>query len=126
MLLEQHKEAVLNIVSDPELLEEQVNSAVKTLKEYVTCYCSVEYNHICVLIPFSFTMFIFLDDHFLPKFSFSRLCALRIYNKTVFIPVLIFLLHHLGSTRRRQTLVIRLILTTKRGWETGSSRRWRS
>ncbi|XP_056260391.1 uncharacterized protein LOC130187002 isoform X2 [Seriola aureovittata] len=33
MLLEQHKEAVLNLFSDPKLLEEQVNLAVKTLKE---------------------------------------------------------------------------------------------
>ncbi|XP_026209765.1 uncharacterized protein LOC113158230 [Anabas testudineus] len=33
MLLEQHKEAVLNLLSDPKLLEEQVNLAVKTLKE---------------------------------------------------------------------------------------------
>ncbi|XP_054468926.1 uncharacterized protein LOC129102702 isoform X2 [Anoplopoma fimbria] len=33
MLLEQHKEAVLNLLSDPKLLEEQVNFALKTLKE---------------------------------------------------------------------------------------------
>ncbi|XP_078126790.1 uncharacterized protein LOC144530908 isoform X2 [Sander vitreus] len=33
MLLEQHKEAVLNLLSDPTLLEEQVNFALKTLKE---------------------------------------------------------------------------------------------
>nr|XP_020509017.1 uncharacterized protein LOC109998490 isoform X1 [Labrus bergylta] len=33
MLLEQHKEAVLNLLSDPKLLEEHVNSALKTLKE---------------------------------------------------------------------------------------------
>ncbi|XP_040914383.1 uncharacterized protein LOC121195169 [Toxotes jaculatrix] len=33
MLLEQHKEAVLNLLSDPKLLEEQVNHALKTLKE---------------------------------------------------------------------------------------------
>ncbi|KAM7368813.1 hypothetical protein PAMP_013120 [Pampus punctatissimus] len=33
MLLEQHKEAVLNLLSDPKLLEEQVNLALKTLKE---------------------------------------------------------------------------------------------
>ncbi|XP_044031209.1 uncharacterized protein LOC122866086 [Siniperca chuatsi] len=33
MLLEQHKEAVLNLVSNPKLLEEQVNFALKTLKE---------------------------------------------------------------------------------------------
>lgn len=33
MLLEQHKEAVLNLLSDPTLLEEQVNLALKTLKE---------------------------------------------------------------------------------------------
>ncbi|XP_023258435.1 uncharacterized protein LOC111652410 [Seriola lalandi dorsalis] len=33
MLLEQHKEAVLNLFSDTKLLEEQVNLAVKTLKE---------------------------------------------------------------------------------------------
>ncbi|XP_071386720.1 uncharacterized protein [Centroberyx affinis] len=33
MLLEQHKEAVLNLLSEPTLLEEQVNLAVKTLKE---------------------------------------------------------------------------------------------
>lgn len=39
MLLEQHKEAVLNLLSDPKLLEEQVNLAVKTLKEYVNYYC---------------------------------------------------------------------------------------
>lgn len=39
MLLEQHKEAVLNLLSDPKLLEEQVNFALKTLKEYVTYYC---------------------------------------------------------------------------------------
>lgn len=36
MLLEQHKEAVLNLLSNPKLLEEQVNLALKTLKEYVT------------------------------------------------------------------------------------------
>lgn len=35
MLLEQHKEAVLNLLSNPTLLEEQVNFALKTLKEYV-------------------------------------------------------------------------------------------
>nr|XP_057904656.1 uncharacterized protein LOC131102952 [Doryrhamphus excisus] len=33
MLLEQHKEAVLNLLSDPKQLEEQVNKALKTLKE---------------------------------------------------------------------------------------------
>ncbi|XP_020509018.2 uncharacterized protein [Labrus bergylta] len=33
MLLEQHKEAVLNLLSDPKLLEEHVNSALKTLEE---------------------------------------------------------------------------------------------
>ncbi|XP_053196221.1 uncharacterized protein LOC128380435 [Scomber japonicus] len=33
MLLEQHKEALLNLLSDPKLLEEQVNLALKTLKE---------------------------------------------------------------------------------------------
>ncbi|XP_074474824.1 uncharacterized protein LOC141757850 isoform X2 [Sebastes fasciatus] len=33
MLLEQHKKAVLNLLSDPKLLEEQVNFALKTLKE---------------------------------------------------------------------------------------------
>ncbi|XP_032395922.1 uncharacterized protein LOC116704494 [Etheostoma spectabile] len=33
MLLEQHKEAVLNLLSNPTLLEEQVNFALKTLKE---------------------------------------------------------------------------------------------
>lgn len=40
MLLEQHKEAVLNLLSDPKLMEEQVNLALKTLKEYVTHSCS--------------------------------------------------------------------------------------
>lgn len=35
MLLEQHKKAVLNLLSNPTLLEEQVNFALKTLKEYV-------------------------------------------------------------------------------------------
>lgn len=38
MLLEQHKDAVLNLLSDPKLLEEQVNFAMKTLKEYVPIY----------------------------------------------------------------------------------------
>lgn len=38
MLLEQHKDAVLRLLSDPKLLEEQVNFALKTLKEYVI-YC---------------------------------------------------------------------------------------
>ncbi|XP_059214488.1 uncharacterized protein LOC131992813 [Centropristis striata] len=33
MLLEQHKDAVSNLLSDPKLLEEQVNFALKTLKE---------------------------------------------------------------------------------------------
>ncbi|XP_070845190.1 uncharacterized protein [Chaetodon trifascialis] len=33
MLLEQHKEAVLKLLSDPKLLEEQVNFALKILKE---------------------------------------------------------------------------------------------
>ncbi|KAG8010563.1 hypothetical protein GBF38_009678 [Nibea albiflora] len=33
MLLEQHKDVVLNLLSDPKLLEEQVNCALKTLKE---------------------------------------------------------------------------------------------
>lgn len=33
MLLEQHKDAVLNLLSDPKLLEEQVTIALKTLKE---------------------------------------------------------------------------------------------
>ncbi|XP_076014742.1 uncharacterized protein LOC143007338 isoform X2 [Genypterus blacodes] len=33
MLLEQHKDAVLHLLSDPKLLEEQVNLALKTLKE---------------------------------------------------------------------------------------------
>ncbi|KAM9338211.1 uncharacterized protein ABDE67_017771 [Symphorus nematophorus] len=33
MLLEQHKEAVLKLLSDPKLLEEQVNFALKTLEE---------------------------------------------------------------------------------------------
>lgn len=36
MLLEQHKDAVLNLLADPKLLEEQVNFALKILKEYVT------------------------------------------------------------------------------------------
>ena len=39
--MEQHKEAVLNLLSDPKLLEEQVNLALKTLKEYATYYCSL-------------------------------------------------------------------------------------
>ncbi|CAL8278527.1 unnamed protein product [Merluccius merluccius] len=34
MLLEQHKDAVLKLFSEPTLLEEQVNLALKTLKEY--------------------------------------------------------------------------------------------
>ncbi|XP_029300630.1 uncharacterized protein LOC115016748 [Cottoperca gobio] len=33
MLLEQHKDAVLKLLSDPKLLEEQVNFALNTLKE---------------------------------------------------------------------------------------------
>lgn len=33
MLLEQHKDAVLNLLSDPKVLEEQVTLALKTLKE---------------------------------------------------------------------------------------------
>uniref|UniRef100_A0A3P8UHT5 PABC domain-containing protein n=1 Tax=Cynoglossus semilaevis TaxID=244447 RepID=A0A3P8UHT5_CYNSE len=33
MLLEQHKDAVLKLLSDPKLLEEQVTLALKTLKE---------------------------------------------------------------------------------------------
>ncbi|XP_035632440.1 uncharacterized protein LOC118387813 [Oncorhynchus keta] len=33
MLLEQHKEAVLHLLSEPSLLEEQVNLALKTLQE---------------------------------------------------------------------------------------------
>ncbi|XP_034565633.1 uncharacterized protein LOC117831187 isoform X2 [Notolabrus celidotus] len=33
MLLEQHQETVLSLLSDPKLLEEQVKSALKTLKE---------------------------------------------------------------------------------------------
>ncbi|XP_040053772.2 uncharacterized protein LOC120831921 [Gasterosteus aculeatus] len=33
MLLEQHKQAILNLLSDPKLLEEQVNFSLKTLKE---------------------------------------------------------------------------------------------
>ncbi|XP_041816675.1 embryonic polyadenylate-binding protein A isoform X2 [Chelmon rostratus] len=33
MLLEQHKDAVLNLLADPKLLEEQVNFALKILKE---------------------------------------------------------------------------------------------
>ncbi|KAK2819327.1 hypothetical protein Q5P01_024888 [Channa striata] len=33
MLLEQHKDRVLNLLSDPKLLEEQVNLALKTLKK---------------------------------------------------------------------------------------------
>lgn len=33
MLLEQHKEAVLNLLSNPKLLEEKVNFALKTLQE---------------------------------------------------------------------------------------------
>lgn len=33
MLLEQHKETILNLLSDSKLLEEQVNVALKTLKE---------------------------------------------------------------------------------------------
>ncbi|XP_061887166.1 uncharacterized protein LOC133638507 isoform X1 [Entelurus aequoreus] len=33
MLLEQHKKAVLNLLSDPKQLEEQVNKALRTLKE---------------------------------------------------------------------------------------------
>ena len=33
MLLEQHKEAVLALLSEPPLLEEQVNLAMKTLQE---------------------------------------------------------------------------------------------
>ena len=46
MLLEQHKEAVLNLLSDPKLLEEQVNFALNTLKEYVTYYWYFQI-HIC-------------------------------------------------------------------------------
>ncbi|TNM92282.1 uncharacterized protein [Takifugu rubripes] len=33
MLLEQHKDAVLRLLSDPKLMEEQVNSALRILKE---------------------------------------------------------------------------------------------
>lgn len=33
MLLEQHKDAVLKLLSDPKLMEEQVNSALRILKE---------------------------------------------------------------------------------------------
>lgn len=40
MLLEQHKDAVLKLLSDPSLLEEQVKLALKTLKEYVEYVCS--------------------------------------------------------------------------------------
>lgn len=48
MLLEQHKDAVLKLLSDPKLLEEQVTLALKTLKEWV--------NHQSVLsCPFSCT-----------------------------------------------------------------------
>jgi len=38
MLLEQHKDAVLHLLSDSKQLEEQVNIALKTLKEYVYCW----------------------------------------------------------------------------------------
>lgn len=37
MLLEQHKDAVLQLLSDSHLLEEQVTLALKILKEYVCC-----------------------------------------------------------------------------------------
>lgn len=50
MLLEQHKEAVLNLLSDPKLLEEQVKFALKTLKEYVTYYISFSFSK-CIYIP---------------------------------------------------------------------------
>lgn len=33
MLLEQHKDAVLKLLSDPQLMEEQVNSALRILRE---------------------------------------------------------------------------------------------
>uniref|UniRef100_A0A3B3XVF5 PABC domain-containing protein n=1 Tax=Poecilia mexicana TaxID=48701 RepID=A0A3B3XVF5_9TELE len=36
MLLEQQRDAVLQLLSDPKLLEEHVNLALKTLKEFVT------------------------------------------------------------------------------------------
>ena len=35
MLLEQHKETVLKLFSEPTLLQEQVNLSLKTLNEYV-------------------------------------------------------------------------------------------
>lgn len=35
MLLEQDKEAIVQILSDPELLEKKINIALKTLLEYV-------------------------------------------------------------------------------------------
>lgn len=38
MLLEQHKDVVLQLLSDPKLLEEHVNLALKTLKEFVAFY----------------------------------------------------------------------------------------
>lgn len=44
MLLEQHKDAILKLLSDPSLLEEQVHLAMKTLKEYVVFF--VEYFYI--------------------------------------------------------------------------------
>lgn len=40
MLLEQHKDAILKLLSDPSLLEEQVHLAMKTLKEYVV-FCRI-------------------------------------------------------------------------------------
>lgn len=41
MLLEQHKDTVLKLCSEPTLLEEQVNLALKTLNEYVVTMLSL-------------------------------------------------------------------------------------
>ncbi|XP_035804920.2 uncharacterized protein LOC111569826 isoform X1 [Amphiprion ocellaris] len=49
MLLEQHKDAVLNLLSDPKVLEEQVTLALKTLKEMWRRLTSVTHLRLMIL-----------------------------------------------------------------------------
>lgn len=60
MLLEQHKDAVLQLLSDSKLLEKHVNLALKTLKESVTLHCQQD-KHRFAYIVFQSSLSVSLD-----------------------------------------------------------------
>lgn len=70
MLLEQHKDAILKLLSDPSLLEEQVHLAMKTLKEYVV-FCRI-FLHMGLFRNVIIYLFIYLNCSLLCRAALIR------------------------------------------------------